>query len=86
MCAPRKDSEPWVAYAMRYSVELVENHAGGVLAVLGFAMLWWYSEKVDKQQGQFIQLIKEQQEVTAKQTAAIQELAFYIKNNKADKP
>lgn len=82
MCAPRKEGEPWVAYALRYSVELVEKHAGGVLAVLGFAMLWWYSEKVDQQQERLVTIIKEQQEVTAKQTAAIQELTFYIKEHK----
>ena len=85
MCEPRKEGEPWVAYALRYSVELVEKHAGGVLAVLGFAMLWWYSEKVDQQQERLVTIIKEQQEVTAKQTAAIQELTFYIKEHKITK-
>ena len=79
MCAPRKEGEPWVAYALRYSVELVEKRAGGVLAVLGFAMLWWYSEKADQQQNRLVTIIREQQDVTAKQTAAIQELTIYIK-------
>lgn len=85
MCAPRRDGEPLLAYYLRYSVEMVETHAGGVLAVLGFVMLWWYSERVDKQQAQFVQVIKEQQEVAAKQTAAIQELTFYIKNQQKEK-
>lgn len=90
MCAPRREGEPLFAYYLRYSVEMIEKHAGGVLAVLGFVLLWWYSEKVERKQeahqAQFIQLIKEQQEVTAKQTAAIQELTFYIKNQQKDKP
>lgn len=85
MCAPRKDGEPWLAYAFRYAVELVESRAGGVLAVLGFALLLWYSERTDKQQEQFVQIIKDQQDVTAKQTAAIQELTFYIKSHHRDK-
>lgn len=79
MCEPRKEGEPWVAYAFRYSVELVESHAGGVLAVLGFAMLWWYSERADKQQERFVAVIEKNHEFTAKQTAAIQELSIYIK-------
>lgn len=69
---------------MRYSVEVVEKHAVAVLAMAGFVMLWWYSEKLERQQEvqqtQFIQLIKEQQSINAQQTAAIQELTFYIKN------
>lgn len=90
MCAPRKEGEPLFAYYLRYSVELVEMHAGGVLAVIGFVMLWWYSEKMERQQEvqqtQFIQLIKEQQAINAQQTSAIQELTFYIKNKQEDKP
>lgn len=90
MCAPRRDGEPLLAYYLRYSVELVEKHAGGVLAVLGFVLLWWYSEKVERQQeqqqAQFIQLIKEQQAINAQQTAAIQELTFYIKNQQKAHP
>lgn len=89
MCAPRKEGEPLFAYYLRYSVELVEKHAGGVLAVIGFVMLWWYSEKMERQQEvqqtQFIQLIKEQQAINAQQTAAIQELTFYIKEHKVTK-
>lgn len=45
MCAPRKENEPWVAYALRYSVELVENHARSVLALIGLvAAGWLYSD------------------------------------------
>lgn len=84
MCEPRREGEPWVAYAFRYSVEMVESHAGGVLAVIGFVLLWWYSEKVDQQQERLVAIIKEQQEVTSKQTAAIQELTFYIKSHRND--
>ena len=82
MCAPRKDGEPWAAYAFRYSVELVEAHAGGVLAVLGLALLLWYSEKADMQQERLVNIIKENQEFMAKQTAAIQELTIFIKKGK----
>lgn len=84
MCAPRKEGEPWVAYAFRYAVEMVESHASSVLAVLGLALLLWYADKVDEQQERLVTIIKEQQEVTAKQTAAIQELTFYIKSHRND--
>lgn len=68
-----------MAYALRYSVEMVESHAGGVLAVIGFVLLWWYSEKVDQQQERLVAVIEKNHEFTAKQTAAIQELTIYIK-------
>lgn len=79
MCAPRKDGEPLAAYCFRYFAEVVESHAGGVLALIGFVVLWWYSEKVDQQQARFDSIIEKNHEFTAKQTAAIQELTFYIK-------
>lgn len=41
MCAPRKEGEPWAAYAFRYTVELVEEHARSVLAVVGIAAAIW---------------------------------------------
>ena len=45
MCAPRRDGEPWAFYAFRYTVELVEEHARSVLAVIGLvAAAFLYSD------------------------------------------
>ena len=45
MCAPRKEGEPWVLYAVRYAAELVEDHARSVLAVIGIcAAVWLYTD------------------------------------------
>lgn len=72
-----RPGEPWYAYAFRQ----VCDKSLAVLAVTGFIMLFWYADKSEKQQDQFIRLIKEQQEFTQKMTAAVQELTHYIKNS-----
>lgn len=41
MCAPRKEGEPWLLYAFRYAVELVEDHARSVLTVIAVTAAGW---------------------------------------------
>lgn len=69
--------EPWYSYVFRQVCE----KSLAVLAVIGFIMLFWYADKADKQQEQFIRVIKEQQEFTHKMTLAVQELTHYIKTS-----
>ena len=42
MCEPRKEGEPWIAYAFRYAVELTDSRARSVLTVICLAAACWF--------------------------------------------
>lgn len=77
MCEYRP-GEPWYSYCFRQVCEKSQF----VLAIAGFGMLWWYADKADIQQSKLIEIINASHKYQEAQTAAMQELTHYIKNDK----
>lgn len=72
MCAPRKEGEPWIFYAFRYTVELAETHARSLLSVLGIgAAVWLYND--------FRAMVDDMRGMIKAQTASYQQISLELR-------
>lgn len=88
MCE-RRPEDTWYSYVFRQVCE----KSLAVLAVAGFIMLYWYSQKADeneekllarseKSEQRLIEIIREAHSYQANMTQALQELTFSIQDIK----
>lgn len=75
MCR-REVNDTWYSYAFRQVCE----KSWAVLAIAGFAVLYWYADRAEENEQRLIELIRQSHQYQDAQTRAMTELVFTIKN------
>lgn len=75
MCK-REPNDTWYSYAFRQVCE----KSWAVLAIAGFAVLYWYAEKAEQNQQRLIQIINQSHQYQDAQTRAMNELVNVVKS------
>ncbi len=74
MCK-RMPEDTWYSYVFRQVCE----KSWAVLAISGFAVLYWYAERADRNEERLIELIREDHKFQSDMTQAVQELTQAIR-------
>lgn len=75
MCK-REENDTWYSYTFRQVCE----KSWAVLAIAGFAVLYWYAEKAEQNQQRLIQIINQSHQYQDAQTRAMNELVNVVKS------
>lgn len=74
MCK-REANDTWYSYAFRQVCE----KSWAVLAIAGFAVLYWYAGKAEENEKELIELIQQGHRYQEAQTKAMTELVYTIR-------
>lgn len=75
MCK-REPNDTWYSYAFRQVCE----KSWAVLAIAGFAVLYWYAEKAEQNEQRLISIINQAHQYQDAQTRAMNELINVVKS------